>query len=306
MKQYQQEIDARFPVRRTREQKQAFRLWAAEELRAMGYRVQVEENGLMRHQNLVVGDPERVPVLFTAHYDTPARTLLPHPATPRNPILYLGCQLLIVLALMLLTALVMPLVTALGGSPVLARTLWLALYLAMLLLMAYGGPACRRNAIDNTSGVAAVMELLAALPPEDRGKAAVILFDDGTRGLAGSKAYAKDHLQVAYTRLTVNLDCVGAGEHLLVISRKLARQQLGFGPLQRALESLSAPQAHFFDSKGSVENSDHKNFKSSVVVCACRRAKVLGYHIPHGEAAQEQVIDALSGALAAYVSSLRT
>ena len=59
MKQYQDELTRLFPVRRSAEEKAAFRAWAQEEISGLGFRVRVEENGAGRHQNLVVGDPQK-------------------------------------------------------------------------------------------------------------------------------------------------------------------------------------------------------------------------------------------------------
>ena len=50
------------------------------------------------------------------------------------------------------------------------------------------GKANRHTANDNTSGVAAVMELMARLPEEQRSKAAFILFDNEEKGMLGYSA----------------------------------------------------------------------------------------------------------------------
>lgn len=302
MKQYQDELTRLFPVRRSAEEKAAFRAWAQEEISGLGFRVRVEENGAGRHQNLVVGDPQKAPVLFTAHYDTPGRALLPSPVMPRNLPLFFLYHLLITVVLMLVAALVLPLVNGLTGNVMLARLMWIAAYFALLLLMKNGVTASKHNANNNTSGVATLLEMMAALPEEDRSKAAFILFDNGEKLFTGSKAYAKDNLQVAYTRMTVNLDCVGAGDHLLVVSKNLARRQLAFGPLQRALEKLTDRQVHFFDSKGGVSDSDDKHFKSSVSLCACRKTPIVGYHVP--SARTPAAPGALPQLLAEYVRGL--
>ena len=60
----------KFPIRRSKEQKEAFRAWAVEQATQMGYQAQVE--AVKDHNNVVIGDPETAKAVFTAHYDTPA------------------------------------------------------------------------------------------------------------------------------------------------------------------------------------------------------------------------------------------
>lgn len=305
---YIEEITSRFPIRRKAEQKKAFRDWAVAEIRRMGYSVKVEQSGIACHENIIVGNPESAPVLFTAHYDTPARALLPNILLPRNPIVYLLYQLLIVLILLGGTVAVMLVAGSLTGSAEVARLLWILTYFGILMLMSFGGVANKHNA-NSSSGLAAVMTLMARLPQEDRGKAAFILFDNEEKGLGGSKAYAKDHQQVAYTRFTVNLDCVGVGEDFLVISRKIARQHREFACFQRHMEGVTTHRVHFFDALGSVYNATWKSFKSGVNIFACKTSPVVGFYTPDLCTAKDTEADAgniaaLAEALAACVQAM--
>ena len=306
---YLQEIVSRFPIRRKAEQKKAFRDWAVAEIRRLGYTVKVEQNGVACHENIVVGNPEKAPILFTAHYDTPATIGLPNIMLPRNPVLFFLYQMLIVLILLLVSAAIMLGVGGVTGSPDAARIAWIATYFGILMWMNFGNTANKNNVNDNTSGVATLLHIMAQLPETDRNKAAFILFDNEEKGLAGSKAYTKDHQQVAYTRLTVNMDCVGVGENILVISRKLARQHRAFAILQRHLENVTTRKIHFFDARGSVSNSDWKNFKSSATVMACKHCGGIGFYTPNihtrkDTEADQGNIDAIASAVAACIQEL--
>ena len=278
---YLEEITSRFPIRRKAEQKKAFRDWAVQEIRRMGYSVKVEQSGLQCHENIIVGNPEKAPMLFTAHYDTASRNLLPNILLPRNPVLNLLYQMLIVLILLVGAAVVMIAAGALTGSPEAARLLWIMTYLGMLLWINFGGIPNKSNVNDNTSGLAALLTMMAQLPEEDRAKAAFILFDNEEKSLGGSKSYAKDHQQVAYTRLTVNLNCIGVGENIIVISRKLARQHREFVYLQKHLEAITSHKVHLFDSLGSVCSSDWKSFKCGVNIGASKYLSGIGFYTPH-------------------------
>jgi len=272
-------LTEKFPIRKSAAQKEAFRAWAVEEMTRLGYQAKVEKNG--KSDNIVAGDPEKAQAVFTAHYDTPASIGLPNIMIPRNMPLYFAVQLLMVGVLLvvafaaaLLFELLVPGTTA---APVVG---WLV-YMCLLMLMLMG-PANRHNVNDNTSGVSAIMETMALIAPEDRDKVAFILFDNEERGLVGSKAYAKEHLEVQHTRLIVNLDCVGLGENLLMITPKLAALQPIYPLLEKALSDRAAKDEKrkilFFPKKGSSCNSDQKSFRCGVAVMACKKAPVVGYY----------------------------
>lgn len=299
---YLEEITSRFPVRRKAEQKKLFRDWAVAEIRRMGYSVKVEQTGLQCHENIIVGNPEKAPMLFTAHYDTAAWNLLPNILLHRNPVLNLMYQMLIVLILLAGAAVVMLAAGALTGSPEAARLLWITAYLGILLWSTFGGIPNKHNVNDNTSGLAALFTMMAQLPAEDRAKCAFILFDNEEKSLGGSKSYAKEHQQVAYTRLTVNLNCIGVGEHFIVISHKLARQHREFTYLQRHLEALAARKPHFFDSLGSVCPSDWKSFKCGVNISAARYLSGIGFYTPYLHTGRDTEAD--SGNIAAIADAL--
>ena len=77
MKDYLNDINVRFPIRNSWEQKKAFRAYAISEAQAAGYPARtVPENG--GHGNVVIGEPEKAQTIFTAHYDTPRRALFPN------------------------------------------------------------------------------------------------------------------------------------------------------------------------------------------------------------------------------------
>ena len=76
----------RFPVRKGKKQRAAFRTWAAALARENGYSAH-EEKGSLGAVNLVIGNPETAKVVFTAHYDTCAVLPFPNFITPKAPLL---------------------------------------------------------------------------------------------------------------------------------------------------------------------------------------------------------------------------
>lgn len=285
---YVTELAAKHPVRKTAAQKEAFRAWALAEGQALGYPARIEENGRMKHRNIIFGDPEQARIVLTAHYDTPAAMLLPNLLMPCNPVLFVLYQALVIGLMLLASGLLSALAGMATGSATIAKAVLLTVYFGLLLLMLLG-PANKHNVNDNTSGVAAIFTLMRRLPAEKRRAAAFILFDNEEKGTLGSGAYAREHLQQQFTRMVVNLDCVGVGEHVLVSAGKLARQRPEFAPLKRVLTEMPGRAVAFFDKL--LGSSDHKRFKCGVWVVSCRRAPVVGYYTPWLHTARDTACD---------------
>ena len=301
-------INEKFPIRRSDKQKEAFRKWVMAEMNAMGYRARVEENDKGKHHNVIAGDPESAELTVTAHYDTPACIGIPNLMIPRNWAVYFLYQALVcggMIAIALCVGL------AIGAALQDQRGLllgYLGVYVGLMLLMLYG-PANKHNVNDNTSGVAAVLETMARIPVEQRPKIAFILFDNEEKGCRGSKAYAREHLQMQHTKLVVNLDCVGVGEHFIVSSPALARNLDGYELLERVLSEDKARTAHFFSSVTTRGNSDYRSFKCGVGVSAYRMVSGVGFytgaiHTARDTQADQGNIEYLAQALSGTVSQL--
>ena len=85
MRDYLNYIDEKFPIRRSDEEKKAFAEFAIAEAEELGYKGGIE--AAEKHNNLVFGDLKSARVIFTAHYDTPAHSLIPNLMMPRNKLL---------------------------------------------------------------------------------------------------------------------------------------------------------------------------------------------------------------------------
>lgn len=274
-----EELLAKYPVRHTAEQKKAFRAYAVDKAKSMGYRVQVEQSGrFAKHNNIIIGDPERAVATITAHYDTPAKHLLPSLIIPKNVPVFYSWQLLTVLILLAITLIV----TAVVGLVLPAGVLWVfvGVYFALLMLLQYG-PANQQNANNNTSGVAALLETMAAIPEDVRGKVAFILFDDGEKGQQGSISYGRTHLQVQSVRTVVNLDCVGVGEHILVLPKKLARMRPEYARLCAAMQEDPNRSVYILEKGATTYKSDHDAFECGVAILACKKTSGVGWYVPH-------------------------
>ncbi|MBQ7851095.1 MAG: M28 family peptidase [Clostridia bacterium] len=301
-------INEKFPIRRSDKQKEAFRKWVMAEMNAMGYRAHVEENDKGKHRNVIAGDPESAELTVTAHYDTPACIGIPNLMIPRNWAVYYLYQILVIGG-MIVIALAAGL--AIGAVLQDQRGMligYFGVYMALLLLMLYG-PANKHNVNDNTSGVAAVLETMARIPVEQRPKIAFILFDNEEKGCRGSKAYAREHLQMQHIKLVVNLDCVGVGEHFIVSSPRLARNMEQYELLEQVLSECKDRTAHFYSSFTTRGNSDYRSFKCGVGISAYRMVSGVGFytgaiHTARDTQADQGNIEYLAQALSETIARL--
>ncbi|MBQ8555883.1 MAG: M28 family peptidase [Clostridia bacterium] len=303
-----------YPIRKTKKQKEAFREWAVAYAQSLGYSAQVEKKG--SSHNIVIGDPETAEVVFGGHYDTPPGMPVPNFITPRNIPVFLmyqiGLALLMILPGIVVGALCGWLVGTLTGAAetgaMAGALITMVCMYAIIGLMMFG-PANRSNVNDNTSGTAAVLELLTRLPEKQRSKAAFILFDNEEKGMLGSAGYASKHKTVKTEKLVVNMDCVGDGEHMLFIANRKTRALPSYEKLAAAIGAQTGCEAHFFKAEGGVYPSDQANFTLGMAVCACKRAKSIGFycdriHTRKDTVCRQENLDFLADGLSAFVESL--
>ena len=305
------EIQPRFPVRNTEEQKAAFRDWAIRSASEAGWAAKVEP--LNGHNNVVIGDADGAKVILTAHYDTPRRAVFPNLMIPRAKALFWIYQIAMLLPLLAggfaAAAAVFKLVPLDYTKPVcrlLPLFAYLAVYFGLVRLFLLGAPN-RHNANDNTSGVSVVLGVMRALPEDRRKDVALILFDDEEKGKKGSRAFANVHAAVKKGTPVLNFDCVGVGDQFVVLSRRDFAKQPGYAAFKDSFAGL--PNAVFFTDRDAQANSDQTNFTLGTVFLTCRRAKSGLLYTPRihtdkdTEASQDN-IDRLTEAALGYIETL--
>ncbi len=117
--------------------------------------------------------------------------------------------------------------------------LFIILALGLLWSSVYG-PANRSNANGTASGVLALLAIAKALPHNKR--VCLVFLDNNERNLLGASAFRKKHPGAASNSLFFNFDCVGDGEHLLLMPSKLSRWD----------ESLLSALNKAFSDEGTV------------------------------------------------------
>jgi hypothetical protein len=261
------------PIRKNIVQKEAFRADVQAYIRELGYDVHMEACG--KHgQNIVFGNSETAEYLITAHYDTPATIGIPNTCTPCNGLLswlkYLASVALGACSsagtfLLISEGYAIPGILLMGA-------------LVVFLYLMRNGPANVNNANDNTSGVVTLLEIARTLPTAHRSKVCFVLFDLEEKGTKGSSAYRKTHKAATEKQVILNLDCVGDGDHILLMPTKKVRKDAKLIAKLRYLGGWFGNKQILVVDKGFCSyNSDHKNFPLAVGVGAFHKKKGKGY-----------------------------
>ena len=293
-----------FPVRKTKQQKRAFRDAVQSFVAEFGYESTVEKGSFGCH-NLVIGNPETAKYLVTAHYDTCARMIVPNLITPCSFIPFAVYQILVVLLIMLPAALLGFLSGILINESV-GMTVWYVTIWADILLMMLG-PANNHNANDNTSGVVTVLEIARTLPENQRHKVCFVLFDLEEAGLIGSASYRKAHKKASDNQIVLNLDCVGEGDNILMFpTKKLKKDRKKLTGLYKACGYFGNKSVLVHEKGFSVYPSDQANFPYGVGICALNKGKFGLYlgkiHTDKDTVLEETNVNILRAALTTYIS----
>ena len=281
-----------YEVRKTKGQKEAFRAFLCRELGKLGYEPRVESGrSLVTSHNVVAGDPEKARVLLTAHYDTCAVLPFPNFITPRNLPVFLLYQLAVAAVIFILAIAVEVALIMAFDPPLWAALLAMYAALAFCIWWMLAGKANRHTANDNTSGVIALLEMAAALPPEDRDAVCFVWFDNEEKGLFGSSAFAGAHRRVRADTLTLNFDCVGDGDYL---------QFFPSGVVKKDSETVALLESAFLsEGKKVVEvvrglglyPSDQARFRRGVGVAALKKAPLIGYYMDRIHTRRDTVLE---------------
>lgn len=279
-----------FPVRKNKKQKQAFRDAVQSYGEGLGYSVNVEK-GSFGAKNVVIGKPETANYLVTAHYDTPARLPFPNLITPCNFWAFMAYQLFVVAFIFAMVGIVGAAVYLLTRDNFLGYwSGYMSVWVFLVLMMV--GPANKRNANDNTSGVVTVLETAKSLPAELREQVCFVLFDLEEAGLIGSASYASAHKKQTKDQIILNCDCVGDGDELMLFPNKKTKQDT---PQMDALRSIcgeSEGKSLALREKGfAYYPSDQKNFPFGVGIAAFRRSKWAGLYCGRIHTKKDTVLD---------------
>lgn len=288
MSRFADRIKKDFSVRCTPREKESFRSWLLWELREMGYHAELQtgESALQFGKpvtNVVAGDPEKAKLLLVAHYDTGIRSLFPPllmPTRPATAFLYMAltpvCAMLACFLMAFVPAFLITIATHyrinLAGWTL---PIFLILLAASLFYQRFG-PAETHNENDNTSGVAALLEIAAALTPRYRGEVAIAFLDGGFGGLGGAKGF-RARYPSAKEKPVFNFNCVACGDELLILPGRTGRWDAEM--LDAILDSFESNERKtvFLKTDGlTYYPSDNRAFREGFAVCACEKLAGFG------------------------------
>lgn len=279
-----------FPVRKTKNQKLAFRDAIVSYLSSIGYHVAIEK-GKYGARNIIVGNPDLARYLVTAHYDTPAVLPFPNLITPCNLLPFLGYQFIITVLIFLIALLPGLILVALGVNTEAASRMWLLCLYGVLLLMLIG-PANKNNANDNTSGVVTLLEIAKSMPQEQRSKVCFVLFDLEEAGLIGSSYYRKVHKKQTDTQIILNLDCVGDGNEIVLFPTKKLKADGGkMVSLRKMVGSFGIKSIAIREKGFAYYPSDQKHFPFGVGIAAFHRSKWSGLYCSRIHTRKDTVLE---------------
>ena len=266
------EIFEKYQVRKNKKQKNAFIEYIEQLAKEWGYSARVEK-GMFGARNIVVGDPSKAKVVYTAHYDTCPVLPFPNFITPKCIALYLLYQVGIIFGIFAAVALCIGVLAVLVEALNLGTdfTFWATeiAYIALLFLM-LAGPANKHTANDNTSGVTLLIDIMRELPEEERDTVAFVFFDLEEMGLFGSMSFARKHKREMKDKLLLNFDCVSDGENILFALRKKAKNyRTAIETAFTAKDEFKVDVAH----KGVFYPSDQMQFPCGVGVASLRSTK---------------------------------
>ena len=266
-------LNENFPIRRSIKEKKDFRDFVLSEAEKKGLSAKVETTADGKNENVVIGDPGTARVVFTAHYDTPAKAMFPNIMIPRNQLLFWAYQFSPIIFMLVIGLALSYLIGIVWLEDERAYMLtFLTIYYGLYFLM-FRGPSNPKNFNDNTSGVATLLSIIKGAQADELSDVAFIFFDNEEKGKKGSKAYFTDHKAQMEDKLLINFDCVGNGETIVFIAKEKAELRDEYRLLMQSFDADGEYSAEFYPMRGSESNSDYKNFPCGIGCMACKRAK---------------------------------
>ena len=267
-------ILADYQVRKTKAQKQAF----IDLMKEHYPELQIEESGLIRSRNIIIGNVDEARVVLGAHYDTCARLPFPNMIAPRNFLFSVGYSLLVSVPFILLMMFCLAFLNSRNDNFLLNYWISFAVMMAVMLYMMMLGKPNEHTANDNTSGVITLLELLAGLTEEERKKICVVLFDNEENGLLGSSQFHKKHKNAMKEKLLINLDCVSDGDHMLLLRNKPAMEQWD-ELVYRCFTDTEKMTVHIVKASTTHYPSDQKNFPVHMALSSMKKHKLIGLYM---------------------------
>jgi len=307
----------KYEIRKTAAQKQEFQAWLQEIVTQYGYEL-TEHDYSKTGKNLIIGDMEASEMILSAHYDTPAHSIIPMTAFCSGWVRYLMGQLVITIPIIgafLMLGYNVGYVIGSLASQINLTQFSITTVISILILLWFNqtvnGFANRHNANDNTSGVATLISILEDLPMEQRAKVCFIFFDEEEKGLRGSQAFLQAHKEMMEQKPLINFDCVGNGQHLIFSAKQAFCDSNHYQLLKDSANQACGTKRNLVigTSKEYVQPSDNLFFKQSVGVGSVHHKPIIGYYMKDIHTSKDTTFDyenieILSTTMLTFISKL--
>jgi len=199
-------------------EKRRFLVALSKELASYGYKTQIKmtKHGQFKIRNLYIGNIEKAKMIFTTYYDTPTIGMSSYQPLEKktkslNLINFLPLTIIMIAGAAFISTIAQPNWSQNWFSTASLLSIVISFALFGLLLHFRRGIATRKNIIQNTSSILAIIELARKMDNNRREKCAFVLTDFGIANHFGetliSQQLPTDTKDVSYVRF----DSVGAG-----------------------------------------------------------------------------------------------
>lgn len=273
-----------YQARKTEKQKSRFIDFYKMSLSELGIKIDIEEGRLFKSKNIIVGDLNKADIIFTAHYDTASKNILPIPmiTIPNNKFLTFVIQIVPIT----LMAFGLRQLFILMSFP----SIMFDLILVFIIGLAFMGSTNHNTANDNTSGVIVLNEMICQ-SKKNLDRVAFVFFDHEEIGIVGSCFFAKKHKELLKDKLIVNLDCVSEGNHVMIMKNKNIFHKDKIDSLINSSFFNIPPGKKLYNEDKCDYSSDNRHFKNSIAIAICNESIILGKYISKIHTSKDRVFD---------------
>ncbi len=305
---WQETLCDNYMTRKTRKQKTQFLEFLQTFCSQQGWDCSIQRAGSVR--NFIIGNPAEANVIFTAHYDTPIRRLIPSVIYPTSRFHTLWAAGWPILALLFGFVLLSYLLEY-SLFQLMLRIAYFLVILFLCLRLCFG-PANYENWNKNTSGIAVLLKLMQTISHNNRHKVAFVFFDDGAAGQNGSRKFKWLSGKVCKEKWIVNLDSVGVGSEFLLFPSTAASGSALANNLLSCIKRQAAKEnkhASLITKHRNSWRADHRHFFLAVGICAVTPIGGMSQGIqkigsPHDDHWEEENLSILVKSLRAFVEQI--
>ena len=280
----------KYKIRKSARQKIDFETYIKKSLESYNLKITVEESGLIKSRNIIIGDISKAQVIIGAHYDTCAVLPFPNIITPQRMWIYILYQVLLASAMIVASAAFAFITELLIKNHYISIAVYVAVLLSLIFLLIFG-KANKNNYNDNTSGVITVVQTALKLEEQYKYKAAFVLFDNEEKGLLGSMQFAKKHKADLKDKALINLDCVSDGDNILIIPDKHFKADCVLIDKLKSVFISTNEKNIIISEKKYFYPSDQMSFKKTLGIASMKYSKILGLYMDKIHTAKDTVFD---------------